>query len=132
MKKFLFFVMMAVSAVLMTSAQNRVKDVTIYGERPNADSFRDPDAVKSVLAYQYGAFESDETITVSTSGAPVEYWYRHDAKQTFLVIRTGKKQEITFWFQDASDKMPEIDWKSAVVTNKNGIKIKLVFAVKTE
>ena len=49
MKKFLFFVMMAVSAVLMTSAQNRVKDVTIYGERPNADSFRDPDAVKSVL-----------------------------------------------------------------------------------
>ena len=54
------------------------------------------------------------------------------SKQTFLVIRTGKKQEITFWFQDASDKMPEIDWKSAVVTNKNGMKIKLVFAVKTD
>jgi len=28
--------------------------------------------------------------------------------------------------------MPEIDWKSAVVTNKNGMKIKLVFAVKTD
>lgn len=93
MKKFLFLVIMAAAAIFTVNAQEQlVKTINMYGERPNADSYRDADAAKSVRAIEYGSFETDQTITLTTRGVPVEYWYKHDAKQTYLVIRTRPKR----------------------------------------
>lgn len=133
MKKFLFLVIMAAAAVFTVNAQEQlVKTINMYGERPNADSYRDADAAMSVRAIEYGSFETDQTITLTTRGVPVEYWYKHDAKQTYLVIRTGQKEEITLWFTDASDKTPKIDWTAATITNKNGKTIKIVYGEQQE
>ena len=47
MKKFLFLVIMAAAAVFTVNAQEQlVKTINMYGERPNADSYRDADAAK--------------------------------------------------------------------------------------
>lgn len=127
MKKFLLLVIMAAAAVFTMNAQNMVKEITMYGERPQADSYRDASAPKSTQVTQYGSFEADQIMTVTTKGVPVEYWYKHDAKQTYLVILTGKNENVTLWFTDASDKTPKIEWDYAVITNKNGKKITINF-----
>ena len=133
MKKFLFLVIMAAAAVFTVNAQEQlVKTINMYGERPNADSYCDADAATSVRAIEYGSFETDQTITLTTRGVPVEYLYKHDAKQTYLVIRTGQKEEITLWFTDASDKTPKIDWTAATITDKNGKTIKIVYGEQQE
>ena len=133
MKKFLFLVIMAAAAIFTVNAQEQlVKTINMYGERPNADSYRDADAALSICAQEFGSFESDHTISLPTRGVPVEYWYMHHAKQTYLVIRTGQKEEITLWFTDASDKMPKIDWTAASITNKNGKTIKIVYGEQQE
>lgn len=127
MRKFLLLVIMAAAAVFTMNAQDMVKEITMYGERPQADSYRDPSAPKSTQVTQYGSFETDQTLVITTKGVPVEYWYKHDAKQTYLVILTGKNENITLWFTDASDKTPKIEWDYAVITNKNGKKITINF-----
>ena len=73
MKKFLFLVIMAAAAVFTVNAQEQlVKTINMYGERPNADSYRDADAAKSVRAIEYGSFETEQHITLTTLGVPVE------------------------------------------------------------
>lgn len=127
MKKFLLLVIMAVAAVFTMNAQDKVKEISIYGERPNADSYREANSPKSTQAIQYGSFEADQTLTITTKGVPVEYWYKHDQKQTFLVILTGKNENVTLWFTDGSDFSPVITWDYAIITNRNGQKITVNF-----
>lgn len=122
-------VIMAVAAVLAVNAQSMEKTVTMYGERPQADLYRDPSAPKSTSVMEISPAEKDYAMPLVTQGVPVEYWYKYTAKETYLVILTGKNEKITFWFKNASDKAPKIDWNAAVISFTNGTSVTIKYDV---
>ena len=127
MKKFLLLVILAAAAVLTTSAQGLEKTVTMYGERPNADLYRDETAPQSTQVIEITPAEKNTEVSLATDGVPVEYWYKYTPKETYLVIMTGKNEKITYWFKNASEKTPKITWDSAVITFANGTTVTIKY-----